>query len=114
MGRIAFNLFAQPIDMDGDGCRTAHGIQLPDAVIQHLLAEYDLRMLCEKEQEVKLACRKDHLVPPKKYAPRLRLNLKRVKTQDGRLPRTSFEALLAREMCLDACLSSLGLNGLMI
>ena len=86
MGRIAFHLFAQPIDMDGDGRRTAHGIQLPDAVIQRLLAEDDLRMLREKEQEIKLACCKNHLVSPKKYAPRLRLNLKRAKKQDNRRP----------------------------
>ena len=89
--------------MDGDGCRTAHGIQLPDTVIQCLLAEDDLRMLCEKKEQIKLACRKNHLISPKKYATRLWLNLKRVKMQDGRIPRTSLESLIARKMCLDAC-----------
>ena len=84
--RICFNLFAQTVYMDGDSRGVSHGIQIPYAIVKRIFAEYDLRMLREKEQEIKLACCKNHLVSPKKYAPRLRLNLKRAKTQDNRRP----------------------------
>ena len=61
--------------MDGDGGGAAHGIQIPNAVVECLLAEYNLRMLREKEQQIKLARGEANLASCDKNAVRLRLDL---------------------------------------
>ena len=73
---IGLDLLAQTVHVDGDGGGAAHGIQIPDAVVECLLAEDDLRMLREKEQQLELARGEAHLTSYDKDAVRPRLDFK--------------------------------------
>ena len=101
---IGLDLFAETVHVDGNGGGVAHGIQIPDAVVERLLAEYNLRVLREKEQKLKLARGEVHLSPCNKDAMRPRLDLKLTEAQDRRRCLfAALEAFVARDMCLDAC-----------
>ena len=80
---IGLDLLAQTVHVDGDGRGVSHGVQPPDAIVECLLAEDNLWMLCEKEQQLELARGETHLTSRDKDAVRPRLNLEIAETEDG-------------------------------